>query len=361
MTTSTDFLTSRKSLAETRFVETQLPALKPGQALFKIDTFAFTANNVTYGAFGDAMMYWNFFPAPEGWGRVPVWGFADVVESTTEGIKSGERFYGYFPMSTHLIVEPVRVAPHGFSDGAAHRQKMAPVYNSYMRVAADPNYDKTREAERALFRPLFTTSFFIDDFLADEDFFGARDVVLSSASSKTALGLAFLLHETRRGQVGVVGLTSKANVPFVEKTKYYDRVVAYDAIAQTPNDKAAVYVDMAGAGDVRAAVHRRWADRLKYSCAVGATHWDQMTSNEDLPGPRPQMFFAPDRVKKRLQDWGGQEGLEKHIAAATKNFTVSADGWLKIVRGKGPADVERVYHELLTGKAKPEEGHMLSL
>jgi hypothetical protein len=44
MTTSTDFLTSRKNLHETKFVETQLPALTTGQALFKIDTFAFTAH-----------------------------------------------------------------------------------------------------------------------------------------------------------------------------------------------------------------------------------------------------------------------------------------------------------------------------
>ncbi len=347
MTTSTDFLTSRKSLAETKFVDTPLPALKAGQSLFKIDTFAFTANNVTYGAFGDAMMYWNFFPAPEGWGRVPVWGFADIVESTADGIKPGERFWGYFPMSTYLVVEPTRVAPHGFYDGAAHRQKMAPVYNSYVRVAADPNYDKSREAERALFRPLFSTAFLIDDFLAEEDFFGAREVVLASASSKTALGLAYLLHANRHGQVGVVGLTSKANVPFVEKTGYYDRVVPYDAIAQSPNDKTAVFVDMAGNGDVRAAVHRHWGDRLKYSCAVGATHWDRMTSNEELPGPRAQMFFAPDRVKKRLQDWGQTE-FEKRLAAATNGFIASADGWLKIVRGKGKTDVERVYRDLLS-------------
>ena len=300
--TSTDFLSSRKDLHQTKFVETELPALKAGQAVLKVDTFAFTANNVTYGAFGDAMMYWNFFPAPEGWGRVPVWGFGDVVESTSDGIKPGERFYGYFPMSTHLIVDPTRTGAHGFSDGAAHRQKMAPVYNSYLRTTADPGYDKKREAEQALLRPLFMTSFFIDDFLADNDFFGAREVALSSASSKTSLGLAFLLHENRRGQVAVVGLTSKSNIAFVEKTKYYDRIVPYDAIARSPHDTTAAFVDMAGSGEVRAAVHKHWNQNLKYSCAVGATHWDQMKTSVELPGPRPALFFAPDHIKKRTQD-----------------------------------------------------------
>jgi hypothetical protein len=359
MTTSIDFLVSRKSLHETKFVETPL-ALKPGQALIKVDRFAFTANNVTYGAFGEAMMYWNFFPAPEGWGRVPVWGLGDVIESQADGVKPGERLYGYFPMSTHLVVEPARTTPQHFFDGAPHRQKMAPVYNNYVRVAADPGYDRNREAEQALLRPLFSTSFLIDDMLADNDFFGARELVLSSASSKTSLGLAFLAHANRRGQASVVGLTSKANQAFVENTGYYDRVVAYDAIPQSSHDKPAVFVDMAGNGEVRTAVHKHWAHNLKYSCAVGATHWDHMGSNAELPGVKPQMFFAPDRIKQRHQDWG-PGGLEKRLAAAWGAFLPSVDGWMKIVQGHGRADVERVYRDMVAGKARPEEGHVLSL
>lgn len=359
MTTSTDFLVSRKGLHETKFAETSL-ALKPGQALIKIDHFAFTANNVTYGAFGDAMMYWNFFPAPEGWGRVPVWGFGDVIESTHAGVKVGERIYGYLPMSTHLVVKPARVTPQGFFDGAAHRQKMSAVYNNYLRVDADLAYDEKREAEQALLRPLFMTSFFIDDFLANNDFFGAREVVISSASSKTSLALAHLLHANRRGQVAVVGLTSNSNTAFAEKTKYYDRVVAYNTIAQSPHDTSAVFVDMAGNGEVRAAVHRLWNQNLKYSCSVGATHWDKMSGGGDLPGPKPMLFFAPDHIKQRSQDWG-QAGVDQRTAQAWKPFIISVDTWMKITPGKGHAEVERVYRDTLAGKANPEQGHMLSL
>lgn len=358
MTTSTDFLVSRKNLHETKFVETPL-TVKPGQALIKVDRFAFTANNVTYGAFGDMMMYWNFFPAADGWGRVPVWGFGDVVESQADGVIVGQRFYGYFPMSKYVVVEPARVTPQGFFDGAVHRQKMAAVYNHYGNVAADPGYNKSREASQALLRPLFMTSFLIDDLLADNDFFGARDVVLSSASSKTSLGLAYLLRQNRRGQVSVTGLTSASNAGFVGKTGYYDRVVAYDAIAAATRDKSAVFVDMAGSGAVRLAVHKHWGDGLKYSCAVGATHWDHLGQTGDLPGPKPQLFFAPDRVKKRNQDWG-PGGLEKRIATAWAGFNASVDGWMRVVEG-GRGDVERVYRAMLDGKAMPEEGHMLSL
>jgi hypothetical protein len=263
-------------------------------------------------------------------------------------------------MSTHLVVEPARATPQSFFDGAAHRQKMAAVYNVYTRVTADPGYAKAREQQQALLRPLFATSFLIEDLLADNDFFGARDVVLSSASSKTSLGLAFLLRQSRRGQVSVTGLTSPSNAPFAEGTGYYDRVVAYDAIPQSAHDKTAVFVDMAGAGDIRLAVHKHWAEGLKYSCAVGATHWDHMSQPDDLPGPKPQMFFAPDRVKKRNQDWG-PGGFEKRLASAWAAFNASVDGWMKIVAGRGRADVERVYRAMLEGKAKPEEGHILTL
>lgn len=220
MTSSTDFLVNRRDLHETRFADTPM-SLESGQVLVRIDRFALTANNITYGAFGDAMMYWNFFPAPDGWGRIPVWGFANVVETRHEYLKIGERLYGYFPMSTHLVIQPARVTAASLFDGAAHRQKMAAVYNSYTRVSADAGYNASREGQQALLRPLFTTSFLIEDLLADNDVFGARQVVISSASSKTSLGLAYLLHTQRKGQVEVIGLTSKANTAFVDATGYY--------------------------------------------------------------------------------------------------------------------------------------------
>jgi hypothetical protein len=160
--------------------------------------------------------------------------------------------------------------------------------------------------------------------------------------------------------VSVIGLTSPANRAFSEKTGYYDRVVSYDAIAQTPREKPAVFVDMAGSGDVRAAVHQHWGDNLKYSCAVGATHWDSARSSASLPGPKPAMFFAPDQIKKRTQDWGN-DGLQQRLGDATGQFLRSVDSWMKIVNAKGRADIERVYRDMVAGKAKPDEGHMLSL
>lgn len=203
---------------------------------------------MTYAVFGDAMSYWQFFSADAGWGRVPVWGFADVEASQVEGPSEGDRVYGYLPMATHLVVTPSRISEGGFVDAAPHRKALPPVYNQYQRVTVDSEYGPKREREYAILRPLFMTSFLIDDWLADDEMFGAESVLLASASSKTALGLAQLLSTKR--DVEVVGLTSSVNAEFVRSVGYYDHAVEYDEIGDLPADRPTVFVDMAGGGRV---------------------------------------------------------------------------------------------------------------
>ncbi len=362
-TSALDFVVRRDDLHEHKFVPGAARAdtpLEAGQVLIRIDKFAFTSNNVTYAAFGDAMSYWNFFPAEPGWGRIPVWGFGDVVQSRSDAVKEGERFYGYFPMSGYVVMQPDRLSDSGFFDGVAHRQAMHPLYNQYLRTTADPAYDATHESEIALLRPLFITSFMIDDFLADNQFFGARAVILSSASSKTAYGLAFLLAQRGRDQCEVIGLTSPGNVAFTESLGCYDRVVTYDRIASLPDDLPVVYVDMAGNGRVRSGLHHHFNDNMKYSCAVGGTHWDQREGEGRLPGARPTLFFAPAQIKKRAADWG-PHGVTERLAVKWKEFMKPLGNWMTVVEGRGPAAVERVYREMLEGRARPDQGHMLSL
>lgn len=368
----TDFEISRKDLRTTRVHQGTL-ACKPGEVLCRIERFALTANNITYGVFGEAMSYWNFFPAETGWGRIPVWGFAEVVESQHEAIKPGERLYGYWPMSTHVVLQPERVDAATFMDGAAHRRPLPTPYQLYMRLARDPLHDPRREDHRALLHPLFFTSWLIDDFLLDNELFGGKQVVLASASSKTALGVAFLLKQrlgnggqtTISGNGGLspisrIGLTSPANKAFCQQLGYYDQVVTYDALATLPADVPTVFVDMAGDGKLLHAVHHHFGEQLKHSCIVGATHWENRQTQHQLPGAKPQFFFAPTRVQKRTKDWG-QAGLLQRLGAGWLAFVPSVEKWLDIRTGRGPAAVDAVYREVLEGRQPPKLGHMLSL
>ena len=361
------FIVERKQLTHARWVHSEPAPLPEGAVRLRIDAFALTSNNITYAAFGDAMNYWGFFPTgAAATGCIPVWGFANVVESRCTGIEAGERFYGYFPIASDVVLHPARITPAGFFDGAEHRRELHAVYNQYSRCAADPGYVASREAEQALLRPLFITSFLIDDFLADNAFFGARSVLLSSASSKTAYGTAFCLAQ-RRGTaeaVKVIGLTSAANLAFTRGLGCYDEVLAYDALSTLPAESPTVYVDFSGSVAVRADVHQHFGERLAYSCSVGGTHWASLGSGKGLPGPRPVLFFAPAQVKKRNADWGAA-GLQQRMAEAWAAFmqpvTDAANPWLRVVRGEGEAAVAATYAALLAGTVNPAEGHVLSV
>lgn len=360
------FIVNRHNLRESRIADepAATQALAPGEVRLRIDSFALTANNITYGAVGDAMHYWDFFPErTEGFGRIPVWGFADVLESTVEGIEPGERFFGYYPMSTHVVLQPGASSPSSFLDASPHRRKLAPIYNRYIRCSQDPAYRREWEAQISLLRPLFSTAFLIDDFLADNGFFGATSVVLSSASSKTAYGLAFCLSQ-RRGEVRTVGLTSAANEAFTRSLGCYDEVLAYGALAELPSGTPTVYVDMSGSAPLRRQLHTHLGDSLKYSCAVGGTHWTDMGGGGNLPGPRPALFFAPAQIEKRSADWG-HGGLMQRLGEAWQAFMQPVNDphapWLEVVRGRGPEDVALVYKDLVDGTTKPREGHVLSL
>lgn len=358
-----DFLVRKNHLGTTRLHEVLRAELEQGELRLAVEKFALTANNITYAAFGEAMNYWGFYPAEPGWGRIPVWGFGRVIESNCPGILVGERFYGYYPMSSEVTLQPVRLSPAGFMEGAARRATLHSVYNSYSRCSADPFHTPQTEDLEALLRPLFMTSWLIDDFLGDNDFFGAANgglMFLSSASSKTAYGTAFKLAQ-RKG-IEVVGLTSPANVEFCRSLGCYHRVLAYEHLDQLAADVNCIYIDFAGNAALRKEIHSRFAN-LKYSSSIGGTHVEQLGSAKDLPGPRATLFFAPAQIKKRSAEWGS-ELLGQRLLQAWRNFigTVCnpAEPWLVVEHHWGQEAVARAYEAVLAGRSSPRIGHMLS-
>jgi NADPH:quinone reductase-like Zn-dependent oxidoreductase len=354
----TDFLVKRDDLRECRIAESERPEVGEGAALLRVDTFGLTANNVTYAVFGDRMGYWDFFPAEEGWGRVPMWGFAEVVESRAEGVEPGTRVFGYLPPSSHLLVEPASISEAGFVDASAHRAELPSAYHRYLATGPDPFYRPDTEAMQMLLRPLFFTSFLIDDQLDDEGLVGQGPIVIASASSKTALAAAFLLK--RREGAELVGLTSPGNAEFVAGLGIYDGVVSYEEIERL-EPVPATFLDVAGNGDVRAAVHARYGDELLQSIAVGMTHWEELwPGGQDLPGPEPTFFFAPARVKKRTADWG-REVLGERVAEAWHPFCDWIGGWLEPIPGVGFEAVRDAYLEVIEGRIDPRRAHVLTL
>ena len=355
--TALAFEVDRSDWKRTRFVEGPVPQLAPRQLLFRVDRFALTANNVTYAVAGDMLGYWRFFPCEDGWGRIPVMGFADVIASTHPEVAVGTRCFGFYPMARHLVIEPGAVSAAQIVDAAPHRAGLAPAYAQYLPTTGDAVYSERREDQILLMRGLFMTSFLADDFLAEQDYLGARTVLISSASSKTGLALAYQVK--RAGRARTIGLTSARNAEFVRKLGFYDEVVLYDQIGSLTKQPA-VFVDMAGDGAVTAAVHRHFGDALAYDCAIGATHWSAGRGAEELPGPKPAFFFAPAQIAKRSKDWGPQ-GLAQRLATAWTAFCDASDAWLRVVRHRGRAELEGVYQDTLAGRTHPADGQIVSL
>ncbi len=354
---TTKLLVNRADIGEAKLVEREIEPLAEGEVRVRVDQFALTANNISYALTGEQIGYWRFFPdAEEGWGVVPIWGFGTVTETQCEAVPVGTTIWGFLPMASDLVMRPDRVTPGGFTDGAPHRQELPYVYNLYARTNDDPSVLVAMADLRSLVFPLFTTSYVLDDYIADNDGFGAAQVILGSGSSKTAFGLAHFLKA--RGGMRVIGLTSPGNIGFTQGLGYYDHVLDYSAIATLDAAVPSVFVDMSGNGAVVAAIHHHFGDQLKASIGVGATHWSAPRTGDVLPGPRPAFFFAPGQIAKRDTEWGRGE-MMRRATAANIGFCQTLGERVTITHEQGGEAVAAAYRLMAAGQTPPDRGLIL--
>jgi hypothetical protein len=363
----TTLLTSQRDPAEGRLHSAGAAALQPGWVRLAVRRVSITTNNVTYALFGERMSYWQFFPSGQpGWGVVPVWGYADVVDSTVPEVAVGTRFFGYWPLADTVDLLPTKVSASGFTDSAAHRAQLPSTYNRY--TAVPTGQPAATEAALAIMRPLFGTAFLLTDFLQENDWFGARQLVLSSASSKTAYATAWCARELlASGQglsVRVIGLTSRANADFVRRLGFYDRVLGYDEIASIDAALPTVFCDFSGSAEQRERLHRHLGDALRHSAVIGATQFSAGTHEAPLPGAKPTFFFAPDRRRKRLEDWGPallMQRVEDSQSRFLQQVLSGPTPALRMATHRGLAAARDVMADLARGRIDPAVGHVIDL
>lgn len=351
-----DFEVRRDDLGATRLLESAPHHPGRGEVAFAVERFGFSANNITYALLGDRLGYWALFPGSDGWARIPVWGYLRVTASGVPGIEEGRRAFGFCPMSTSVVLQPARVTDAGFVDAATHRSPLSAVYNAYAWLDREPVGGPELEDRLLVLRPLFWLSFLVDDHLAEPAVSNPKPVLLTSASSKAAIGIAYLL--SRRG-VSVQGLTSPSNLEFVEQLGVYDQVHAYsdlDGLALAPG----ILVDVAGNAALRARIALRFGGRPVHQLVVGATHQDAAEVGEGSGASRQTFFFAPDHIRARARSWGW-EALNARYTGALHGFAEHAAGWLHVIPAPGVTAVERVYRRVLENRAAPTEAHVLAL
>lgn len=352
-------LIDRSDLSSTELVGVPLPSPAPGQTLVRLSRVGLSTNNLTYAVLGEALRYWDFFPTGvAGTAHVPLWGFADVVASESAVLRVGDRVFGYLPSASHLLITPEPLTVGRFRDAAPHRADLMPIYNEYS-IMTGARDSAERENLTALYRPLFMTSFVFEDFAADNDWFGARRLLISSASSKTGYGVAHLAHA--RAGIEVVGITSPANLAFTRKLGCYDAVITYDDVEALPAAPT-LYADVAGDTGLRTRLHRHLAADLTYDAVLGASHVTAPAAEMDgahVVGVEPTVFLAFDHLRARAALWGPGE-LANRYNAAWESLQPLLHDHLDVTTHQDAEALRRAWTDLQLGRVDPRQGLVLT-
>jgi hypothetical protein len=262
------------------------------------------------------------------------------------------------------VMQAIRVSERGFYDGTPHRLELTSAYNQYQRVTTDAAYRAKDEDFQALLRPLFITSFMLADFLEDNSFFGAKQIIVSSASSKTAYGTVFNFQNLPG--VELIAVTSKGNQAFVDSMGCYQRSITYGEIESLDPKKPTLYVDFSGDAELRHRIHEHFGNQLVHSCYAGSaqSHDHLSKDTQPLPGPKPQPYFAPYQIKKRNADWGAAEVTRKFNEAQLAFIRRVSDAekpWMVVKEHKGFAAAQDWIANLVDGRIDPLEGHVVVL
>jgi hypothetical protein len=360
--TMTDLVINKSNFSDSRWIERDTVEKYPlgeKQILVRLDRFALTANNVTYMVFGDAMQYWDFFPVQEAnFGRMPVFGYATVVQSQNGAIQTGERFFGYYPLSSHLVMCPGQICSESFIDETVHRQPLFSAYNKYTRCEAEVA-DQIAEDTQAALKPLFITSYLAEDYFSGKKFFEATQIIVISASSKTAIAFADCCQRNDTAGMPLVGLTSKRNEDFVSSIGVYGQVIAYENLGDIDASKQTLVVDFAGNGPLVSELHKHLHGRIVHSCKIGKSHSGADYSPANFPGPKPQVFFAPTQINHRVQQWG-LETFEQRLSESWLNFSGRAEHWFTVIEGTGIDAITKAYNNVLSGNTDPRSANIQS-
>lgn len=356
MTEHFALMVDRRDISEAALRPVLPPDLQPGEARLNIESVTLSANTLTYGVTGDAFGYWKFFPVSGPAGLIPTWGVARVVQSRSDALPVGGRWFGFLPLASCLVVAPKLRGEGLFTDAALHRQPLPANYNIYRNVERDPHFLSGREEECALLRPLVMLSFLLVEHLKSIGLQAGDQVAFTSASSKATLAAAFLVK--RAGLGPCLGLTSAKNAAFVRATGAYDTVAAYDEIEELETAPR-VLLDISGNDAVRARMEARWATSLIDSQVVGATHWDASVQSLSSTS-RTRFFFAPDVMKTLIASWGAGAFETRFLDAwhAVLDWTPQ---WLTLDRREGAAGLAGAYTELLRGAVPPHRGLFVAI
>jgi len=283
-------------------------------------------------------------------------------------VKIGQRLYGYLAMSRYLILQlDPQTNRYHVNIALGDFPKDRRPYKQLNICENDPMYRLDREDETMLYRPLFWTAYWFEDYLNEHKYRGARNILVSSASSKTAFALAYNIgvrkkHSRGSLDVNVVGLTSASNAPFTRGLNLYDSVLTYEDIPTLGSTGSWIYVDVSSSPSLMAKIEHQLAPIL--TITLGSTTPNEQNAkllwNSYQKTANHEGFFMPEWLAIRVKQLTISQ-ITSMQSAAWNGLMENCTSWVSMDKSSGGRAVLEAYKKTLGGHIGPDKGQVFTL
>lgn len=210
----------------------------------------------------------------------------------------------------------------------------------------------------------------MEDSLNETNYRGLKNILISSASSKTAFLVAYriLLRRDAPGgsrKLKIIGLTSRSNLEYTRGLALYDQVFSYDQVTSIPKVSRVdncLYIDVSGDQSLNKSIARSIAPKLTIwlgMTSVGGGNPSRFTGAKGNTDGH-EYFFMPEWFAVRLKQLG-PKALKEMQKTAWAQLMEDCPSWVKIGTYRGEGQVLDAYLKTLKGGVRPDRGQILTL
>lgn len=357
----------------------EVPPCDPDHIVLRIDKFSMTQMTIGYLMKGFTRTfggYHHFFSSKEdGVYRSAAWGIATVIESGHLKVPVGTRLFGPMPICKYFHQKVLRTIPasrNGDDPPVVEFQNEDMPFNmqrfqEYEILAPSSAEDPEFEDWKLATKEIYTMAFYMDEQLLTETG-QINSVIISCASSKTAMALAYCLKmrggsAIEREMEHLVGLTSKEHYDFVVSTGLYQEVYTYDDVESLPTDKTIVYMDFKCDGALRQAITLKLGTNLMYNMVLGPAVFQKRMKDQVFEKRAREVIFDEStwRERRRMVAEVTKTGRNEKLRNSYKAYVERMKRYITVRHSCGLEQVKDVYENIYGNKASPAELHVCSM
>merc|ERR1711879_660631 len=213
---------------------------------------------------------------------------------------------------------------------------------------------------RIVAKEIYKMAFYMDEQLLVETGM-INSVIISCASAKTALALAYCLR--MREMRYVVGFTSQEHLEFVKSTGLYHEAYSYDDVEKLPTNHTVVYMDFKCDGALRQQITLRMGTNLMYNMVIGPAAFQKRMKDQVFEKRAREALFdeAKWRERRRMVAEVTKTGRNEKLKYSYKAFVERMREFIKLRHANGVAEMSKMYDNIYSNTASPSEAFVCSL